>query len=84
MEGQRTVTRPLDELERVVIPADIHEAWGWGVGTKLEIAINDVTAKSLIVREASPSCSLCGAQQPEGLVKIEKGYICPECAGKIK
>ena len=82
MEKQRTATRSMDGLGRVIIPADIREALGWGEGTKLEITINDITVKSIIIRESSPHCSLCRAKS-ENLLEIEKGYVCPECAAQI-
>jgi len=58
---------------------------GWGNGTKLEVTISDVTVKTVVIleRETSPCCSLC-REQFEDLIKVEKGYICPECAAQIK
>jgi len=82
MENQKAVPRSMDELGRVVVPRDIRESLGWGDGTRLEVAIIDITVKSIIVKEASPSCSLCRAKSKD-LVEIEKGYICPECAAQI-
>jgi len=72
----------MDELGRVVIPKGIREALGWGEGTKLEIAIGDITARSVVAREAWAHCSLCRAQS-EDLLAVEKGYVCPSCAAKI-
>ena len=83
METQKNATRSMDDIGRVIIPADIRETLGWGFGTKVEFAINDIAAKSIIVRETSPCCSLCRAQS-ENLTEIEKGYVCPECAAQIK
>ena len=85
MENQRTVTRPMDDLGRIVIPRDIREAFGWGDGTKLEITISDVTVKTVVIRERdiSPCCSLCRAES-ENLVQVEKGYVCERCAEKVK
>ena len=76
-------TRQMDELGRIVIPADIRESLGWGTGTKLEIVICDITVKSISIREISPCCSLCRAES-ENLVQIEKGYICEPCAEQVK
>jgi len=82
MEENRT-TQNMDDLGRIVIPADIRENLGWGTGTKLEVAINDITVKSIVVREVSPCCSLCRAES-ENLTPIEKGHICGQCAAKLK
>jgi len=82
MEVQK-VARQLDELGRIVIPADIRETLGWETGTKLVIEINDIAVKSIVVRESVPGCSLCRSQS-ENLIKIEKGYICGQCAEKVR
>jgi len=73
----------MDGLGRIIIPADIRETLGWGEGTKLEIIINDITVKSITIREGSPHCSLCRGKS-EDLLEIEKGYICYECAAQIQ
>ena len=85
MENQKAATRSMDDLGRVVIPGDIREALGWGNGTKLEVTISDVTVKTVVIREREtlPCCSLC-REESENLVRVEKGYVCPECAAKIK
>jgi len=83
MEEQKAATRSIDEIGRIIIPKDICQTLGWGTGTKLEIAINDMTVKSIVAREVSSCCSLCRVQS-EDLMKIEKGYICPECAAQVK
>ena len=83
MEKEKSATRQMDDLGRIVIPGDIREVLGWGTGTRLEIAISDVTVKSIIVREVAPCCSLC-RNEPDNLIKIEKGFVCQACAGKLK
>ena len=83
MENQRGSTRTLDELGRVVIPGDIRETMGWGMGTRLEVEISDVNIKTITIREVSPCCSLCRTAC-EDLVEVEKGFVCPQCAGKIR
>ena len=83
MEVQNTVPRRMDGLGRVIIPRDIREALGWGDGTKLEMAISDIAVKSVIVREASASCSLC-RRESENLMEIGNGFICPDCVAQIK
>ena len=78
MAEQRAITRSIDELGRFVIPIDIRNVFGWGLGTKLEITISDAYAKVISVREISPCCSLC-RKESENLVNIERGYVCPKC-----
>ena len=83
MANERVVTRQLDELNRIVIPADIREALGWGAGTKLEISLGDVATKSVTICGVSPCCTLCRSES-ENLLPVGKGYVCPGCAAKIK
>ena len=78
-----TTTRLIDDLGRIVIPADIREAFGWGAGKKLEVAISDVASKSIIIRDFIFRCSLC-QEKHKDLVRIENGYICPSCTAKIR
>jgi len=58
MERPKTASRSIDELGRIIIPADIRNALGWGTDTKLAAAINDITIKSIVVQEISP-VSIC-------------------------
>ena len=80
---EKATARSMDELGRVVIPADMREKLGWGTGTKLEVAISDVTIKTITIREVSPCCSLCKAES-ENLTQVESGYICGKCTAKLK
>ena len=82
MEVQKAI-RQMDDLGRIIIPKDIRESLGWGTGTKLEVVINDIAVKSIIVREVSPCCSLCRAES-DNLEKIEKGYVCAQCSARLK
>ena len=78
--------RQLDEIGRIVIPADIREELEWGAGTNLEVSIKDNkdnAAKTIIIKEVHPCCSLC-RKKSGNLEKIEKGYMCPECLIKIR
>ena len=80
MEGNPT--RQLDDLGRIVVPADIRESLGWGSGTRLEVMISDITVKTIILREVSPCCTLCRANVDD-LIKVEKGYVCPACVEQL-
>ena len=82
MPNKKPTPRQLDEIGRIVIPADIREILDWEVGTTLEVEINDSTAKSIILKEVAPRCSLC-RKRSDNLEKIEQGYMCPDCLEKI-
>ena len=79
----QVVKRKLDYLNRVVIPGDICNAFGWGSGAELEVLVSDPAAKAIAIREAAPCCSLC-REATEELAAIERGYICPGCARKVR
>jgi len=73
----------MGDLGRIVIPADMREALGWGIGKELEIVMSDISTRSIVIREVLLRCSLCRVES-ENLRKVESGYICPECTEKIK
>ena len=73
------VSRPIDELGRIVIPKEIRNALGIRPKDEIEIYIED---GSMIMRKASPCCAVCGSEA--GLLQISDKYICAECAEKIK
>jgi len=82
MKGRKAVTRCIDDLGRIVVPADIREALGWETGRKLEIVLSDVATKSIVIRDVIVRCSLC-REESQNLQRIENGYICPACTAKI-
>ena len=82
MEDMMTLRR-MDDLGRIVIPRDIRRILGWDLGTGFEMEIHDLAGKAVIVREATPCCSLCG-EGYEGLTKVAKGHICPRCKAAVK
>ena len=82
MPNKKIAPRQIDEIGRIVIPAKIREILEWEVGTTLEVEINDSAAKSVILKEIAPCCSLC-RKTSENLEKVEKGYMCPDCLEKI-
>ena len=83
METRIAEIRPLDDLGRVAIPKPIREAFGWGDGTRLEVSADSFATNTVILKAASPTCSLC-QDQAEFLLEVEKGYVCPKCAAQIK
>lgn len=74
------VTRPVDELGRIVIPKEIRTALGWTQGTRLEIfAVED----GIVLKTYKRGCVFCSSL--EQLVPMdEKGqkFICIPCAQK--
>ena len=73
-------TRRIDELGRVVVPADIRKSLDINDGDKLEIFV-DYSQNSIIIKKYNTSCSFCGSSTS---VKSFSGKpICEDCINKI-
>lgn len=72
-------SRSVDELGRIVIPADMREAMQVFKGAVLDIEMRD---NEIILRNHYDTCRLCG--NPVTLKRIGKNHICEECITKIK
>lgn len=70
-----TKTRHIDDLGRVVLPADVKE-FGWTEKTPLDITVLDDGI--VILRAHKPFCKLCGEADAE-LIPVERGAICKHC-----
>jgi len=73
------ISRPIDELGRIVIPKEIRNALGICPKDEIEIYIED---GNMIMRKAVPCCAICGSE--EGLLPLGEKYICAECAETVK
>lgn len=75
MEAQ--VVRKLDELGRILLPAEMRNELGWGMSSK--IAMTKVE-KGIVLETYQESCFLCGKE--ENLHKINEKAICQSCIEK--
>ena len=73
------ISRPIDELGRIVIPKEIRNALDLRPKDEIEIYID---GNSMIMKKAVSCCALCGAK--EDLLQVENGCICVNCADKIR
>ena len=73
------ISRPIDELGRIVIPKEIRNALDLRPKDEIEIYID---GGSMIMKKATPCCALCG--EKDRLLQVENGYICSNCAEKIR
>lgn len=73
------ITRKVDELGRIVIPAEIRKHLGVEQDTVLEVELRD---EEIVLRVAEESCRLCGSKG--NLHSVGKVYICADCADEIK
>jgi transcriptional pleiotropic regulator of transition state genes len=73
------VTRPIDNLGRVVIPVEILRANNWAQGVdRVEIFTE---ANTVILRKYQPGCTFCGSM--DALVEFGGQHICGACRSKM-
>ena len=73
------MVRRVDELGRVVLPAEIRQAMDIKVKDSLEIYTD---GDSIVLKKYQQSCVFC--EEAEDLVQFADKRICPACLGKIK
>lgn len=72
------MTRKIDELGRIVMPAEIRQTMGIGVRDTLEIYTE---GDSIVLRKYQPSCVFCS--NAEDLTDFAGKPICRQCLHKI-
>ena len=73
------VTRPLDALGRVVLPAELRNIMGIKTKDSLAIYTDD---KDIILKKYEPGCIFCN--NADGLISVMGKTVCRECAQEIK
>ncbi len=73
------MTRPVDELGRVVIPKEIRNNLGIDVKDRLEILLE---GDAIVLKKYDPNCMFCGST--ENVEDIMGKNICESCVKKIK
>lgn len=73
------VSRPIDELGRIVIPKEIRKAMEIKAKDEMEFFIED---GNIILRKNVKSCALCGSE--DELKSFGEKYLCSECLEKIR
>ncbi|QST03062.1 AbrB/MazE/SpoVT family DNA-binding domain-containing protein (plasmid) [Pontibacillus sp. ALD_SL1] len=72
------IGKKIDDLGRVLIPAEIRESLGIEKQDSLIISVRD---GSIILTKQWDSCIICDSQK--GLLKIKTKYVCSSCARKV-
>jgi transcriptional pleiotropic regulator of transition state genes len=75
------ITREVDSLGRVVLPAELRFLMGIDNRDPLEIFV-DVENKKIILKKYNLGCLFCGIG--EGLKNINGKYVCQTCLKEIK
>lgn len=73
------MVRKIDELGRIVMPAEIRQTLGLQVRDAMEIFID---GDRIVLQKYQPSCIFC--TNADDLVLFEGKRICPECLSKLK
>ena len=74
----RGVTRPIDELGRVVLPVEMRRALGLGPGVPLEFFLHGST---VVLQRHPDACRLCGTfTAAEDRVPVGGAWACRSCA----
>ncbi|MCR4693038.1 MAG: AbrB/MazE/SpoVT family DNA-binding domain-containing protein [Firmicutes bacterium] len=73
------ISRPIDELGRIVIPKEIRNALDMRPKDEIEIYIED---GKMIMKKAKPFCALCG--NTEELSSFSGKFICRDCINKLQ
>lgn len=72
------MSRPVDELGRVVIPKEIRRSFKIKDKDLLEIFID---GDSIVLKKSGSLCALCGSD--EQLDTIDDKFVCRKCMAKI-
>lgn len=73
------MVRKIDELGRLVMPAEIRQTLGLQVRDAMEIFVD---GDRVILQKYQPSCIFCA--NADNLVLFEGKRICPDCLAKLK
>ena len=73
------IIRKVDELGRIVIPAELREHFGINTKDKLEISTD---GDRIVLRKASSSCIFCGTA--DNVTVFGNKLICESCIARIK
>lgn len=73
------MNRKVDELGRIVLPAEIRQSLGIKTKDALEIFIDD---ESIVLKKYNPGCTFCKSM--DGMTEFGDKRICAACLQKIK
>ena len=73
------MSRPVDELGRIVIPKEIRNALGINTKDLLEIHLENNT---IVLKKSENKCALCGAA--DNLFPFNDSFVCAKCADSLK
>lgn len=72
--------RRIDQLGRVVVPAELRRLLGFNEGEMLEFSAR---GNELVLRRVVPSCAICGTATDD-LVDMRDKHLCRGCLQEIR
>ncbi|MGH9027280.1 MAG: AbrB/MazE/SpoVT family DNA-binding domain-containing protein [Acidimicrobiia bacterium] len=72
------VTRRVDRLGRVVLPADVRRSFGIGEGDLVDISVD---GHVIVLAKVEPGCVFCSATTE--LLELADRHVCRACATEI-
>jgi transcriptional pleiotropic regulator of transition state genes len=73
------ITRTIDHLGRIVVPAELRRLLGLRDGDKVEITERD---GEVMLRKIAPHCVICSS--PEDLTDLRDKHLCRDCLHEIR
>lgn len=71
--------KKVDNLGRVILPAEVRRELGIQLGEELNLLVSD---GKIILSKQSFNCAICGSNRV--LIQLHHKGICEECYNKIK
>ena len=72
------IIRKIDELGRIVLPAEIRKAYNINPGSEIEISTQD---DLIVLKKYETGCIFCG--DDKNLKIFKEKSVCAKCAGQI-
>lgn len=73
------VSRKVDDLGRIVLPAELRKSFDIREGDHVEIAVED---DRIILSKRRSTCTFCGG--PDGLRTFREHQVCSTCLAELK
>ncbi len=74
-----SASRKIDQLGRLLVPAEFRKMLGIRNGDVLEMRVEN---DALVIQKTAPECAICGGS--ERLVGLHDKQICSECVSAIR
>jgi transcriptional pleiotropic regulator of transition state genes len=73
------VSRKVDDLGRIVLPAELRRSFDIREGDQIEIAVEE---DKIILQKRRSSCTFCGSM--DGLRIYREHQVCASCVAELK